>query len=61
MYTVLAKPQADCEARKYTAQGPMNYLMKSLIVDKTMIMNYRKNREAFINLVTIIPVTGNET
>ncbi|KZV74023.1 hypothetical protein PENSPDRAFT_662718 [Peniophora sp. CONT] len=49
------------EQRQYVTGEAVNYLRKSLVADKecqTSIVNYRKNGQAFINLVTVVPVAG---
>ncbi|KAA1472360.1 hypothetical protein DENSPDRAFT_175916 [Dentipellis sp. KUC8613] len=49
------------EPRRYTAPEAVHYLRKCLVADKecqTSIINYKKDGTAFINLVTVIPVTG---
>ncbi|THH17372.1 hypothetical protein EW146_g3427 [Bondarzewia mesenterica] len=49
------------EDRRYTSPVAVSYLHKSLVADKecqTSMINYRKDGSAFMNLVTVIPVTG---
>ena len=49
------------EQRQFVAQETVKYLYKSIIADKecqASIINYRKNGQAFVNLVTVIPVHG---
>lgn len=49
------------EQRQYVTGEAVQYLRQSLVADKecqTSIVNYRKNGQAFINLVSVIPVTG---
>ncbi|VDC00293.1 unnamed protein product [Peniophora sp. CBMAI 1063] len=49
------------EQRRFIAPEAVDYLRKSLVQDKecqTSIVNYRKSGQAFINLVTVIPVAG---
>ncbi|KAJ7574028.1 blue light receptor [Mycena floridula] len=49
------------ETRTYTSHEAVVHLKKSLVADKecqTSIMNYRKDGTAFLNLVTVIPITG---
>lgn len=49
------------EQRTFTSPQAVAHLKKSLVADKecqTSIMNYRKDGSAFINLVTVIPITG---
>ncbi|TFY63930.1 hypothetical protein EVG20_g6130 [Dentipellis fragilis] len=49
------------EPRRYTAPEAVHHLRKCLVADKecqTSIINYKKDGTAFINLVTVIPVTG---
>ena len=49
------------DVRRFTSQDAVAHLAKSLKADKecqTSIVNYKKNGEAFINLVTVIPVPG---
>ncbi|KAF8992735.1 PAS domain-containing protein, partial [Cyathus striatus] len=49
------------EVRRFTSMEAIAHLKKSLSADKecqTSIVNYRKDGQAFINLVTVIPVTG---
>ena len=47
------------DIRRFTSQDAVAHLAKSLMADKecrTSIVNYKKNGDAFINLVTVIPV-----
>ena len=47
------------DIRRFTSQDAVAHLAKSLIADKecqTSIVNYKKNGDPFINLVTVIPV-----
>ena len=49
------------DIRRFTSQDAVAHLAKSSIADKecqTSIVNYKKNGDAFVNLVTIIPVPG---
>jgi len=49
------------DIRHFTSQDAVAHLAKSLMADKecqTSIINYKKNGDAFINLVTVIPVPG---
>ncbi|KAF8632033.1 hypothetical protein AX14_010867, partial [Amanita brunnescens Koide BX004] len=49
------------EPRRYTSAEAVAYLRKHLVADKecqTRIVNYRRDGSAFVNLVTVIPVTG---
>ena len=49
------------ELRRFTSQDAVAHLAKSVISNKecqTSIVNYKKNGDAFINLVTVIPVPG---
>ena len=49
------------EERRYVAPKTVQHLYKAVVSDKecqTSIINYRKGGQAFINLVTIIPITG---
>ncbi|KZT18791.1 hypothetical protein NEOLEDRAFT_1142888 [Neolentinus lepideus HHB14362 ss-1] len=49
------------EERKFTAPESVAYLKKNLVANKecqTTITNYRKDGEAFINLLTVIPLYG---
>ncbi|KIM37162.1 hypothetical protein M413DRAFT_77380, partial [Hebeloma cylindrosporum] len=49
------------EPRTHTSPDAVAHLRKSLMADKecqTSILNYKKNGDAFINLVTVIPVPG---
>lgn len=49
------------EQRRHTAQDAVAHMRKSLVADKecqVSLVNYRKDGSAFINLVTIIPITG---
>jgi len=51
------------EIRKFTSHDAVSHIKKHLVADKevqTSIVNYRKNGEAFINLVTIIPIRGGD-
>ncbi|KZT43569.1 hypothetical protein SISSUDRAFT_1124704 [Sistotremastrum suecicum HHB10207 ss-3] len=51
------------EERKYTSPEAVTYLKKSLVADKecqTSLINYRKDGRAFINLITVIPVPGDD-
>ena len=51
------------DIRRFTSQDAVAHLAKSSIADKecqTSIVNYKKNGDAFVNLVTIIPVPGGE-
>ncbi|PPQ99665.1 hypothetical protein CVT26_009199 [Gymnopilus dilepis] len=50
--------------RQHTSQDAVSHMRKSLMADKecqTTILNYKKNGDAFYNLVTIIPVPGGLT
>ncbi|EIM88698.1 uncharacterized protein STEHIDRAFT_166722 [Stereum hirsutum FP-91666 SS1] len=52
---------AKGEKRQYTSPDAVAYMRKSLVADKecqTSMVNYRKNGSQFINLVSVIPVTG---
>lgn len=47
--------------RLHTSQDTVAHLRKSLVADKecqVSLVNYRKNGDAFINLLTVIPVPG---
>ncbi|KAG1730863.1 uncharacterized protein EDB91DRAFT_1307338 [Suillus paluster] len=49
------------EERRFVAPDAVSHLKKSLSADKecqTSIINYRKGGQAFINLVTVIPLRG---
>lgn len=49
------------EGRRYVAPETVQHMYKSVVADKecqVSIINYRKNGQAFINLVTIIPILG---
>lgn len=49
------------EERRYTAGEAVNMLRKGLAADKEVqvtLINYKKGGEAFINLVTVVPVRG---
>ncbi|EIW78744.1 hypothetical protein CONPUDRAFT_167667 [Coniophora puteana RWD-64-598 SS2] len=49
------------EFRRFVSQEAVTHLKKALSADKecqASLINYRKNGQAFINLVTVIPVTG---
>ena len=49
------------DIRRFTSQDAVAHLAKSSMADKecqTSIVNYKKNGDAFVNLVTIIPVPG---
>lgn len=49
------------EERRYTASDSVNLLRKALGADKevqTSLVNYKKGGEAFVNLVTVIPIAG---
>lgn len=49
------------ETRRYTDQGAVVHLKKNLSADKecqTSIINYKKDGTAFMNLVTVIPISG---
>ncbi|KAF8903863.1 hypothetical protein CPB84DRAFT_1773572 [Gymnopilus junonius] len=49
------------EFRRHTSHEAVAHMRKSLLADKecqTTILNYKKNGDAFYNLVTIIPVPG---
>ncbi|KAF8068585.1 hypothetical protein FPV67DRAFT_1370969, partial [Lyophyllum atratum] len=49
------------EQRRFTSQQSVNLLRKALSADKevqTSIVNFRKDGTAFINLVSVIPITG---
>ena len=49
------------DIRRFTSQDAVAHLAKSLMADKecqTTILNYKKNGDAFPNLVTVIPVPG---
>ncbi|KIK62007.1 hypothetical protein GYMLUDRAFT_561592 [Collybiopsis luxurians FD-317 M1] len=51
------------EYRHFTSNEAVSYLKKNLVADKecqTSIINYRKGGEAFINLVTVIPIKGGD-
>ncbi|KAF5384611.1 hypothetical protein D9757_007498 [Collybiopsis confluens] len=51
------------EYRQYTSNEAVSYLKKNLVADKecqTSIINYRKGGDAFINLVTVIPIKGGD-
>ncbi|KAF5353155.1 hypothetical protein D9758_008716 [Tetrapyrgos nigripes] len=51
------------EIRRFTSHDAVCHIKKHLDADKevqTSIVNYRKNGEAFINLVTIIPIRGGD-
>ncbi|THU92952.1 hypothetical protein K435DRAFT_780004 [Dendrothele bispora CBS 962.96] len=55
--------QPKGEIRKFTSHEAVSHIKKHLAADKevqTSIVNYRKNGEAFINLVTIIPIRGGD-
>ncbi|ESK88931.1 white collar 1 protein [Moniliophthora roreri MCA 2997] len=55
--------QPKGEVRKYTSHEAVKHLKKNLVADKecqTSIINYKKNGDAFINLVTVIPIRGGE-
>ena len=52
---------AKGDIRRFTSQDAVAHLAKSSVADKecqTSIVNYKKNGDAFVNLVTIIPVPG---
>ena len=49
------------EERRYVAPKTIQHLYKAVVSDKecqASIINYRKGGQAFINLVTIIPIAG---
>ena len=49
------------DIRRFTSQDAVTHLAKSSMADKecqTSIVNYKKNGDAFLNLVTIIPIPG---
>ena len=49
------------EQRRFTSPEAVAHLKKNLLADKecqTSIVNYRKDGNAFINLVTVIPIAG---
>ncbi|KIM91749.1 hypothetical protein PILCRDRAFT_57985 [Piloderma croceum F 1598] len=49
------------DERRFVAPDTVRHLYKSVIADKecqASIINYRKNGQAFINLVTVIPILG---
>ena len=49
------------DIRRFTSQDAVAHLAKSSMADKecqTSIINYKKNGDAFVNLVTVIPVPG---
>lgn len=49
------------EQRRHTGPDAVAYMRKSLVADKecqTSMINYRKDGSAFINLITVIPITG---
>ncbi|GLB45102.1 putative PAS domain containing protein [Lyophyllum shimeji] len=49
------------EPRRFTSQQAVNTLRKACAADKevqTSIVNFRKDGSAFINLVSVIPITG---
>ncbi|KAL0578618.1 hypothetical protein V5O48_003361 [Marasmius crinis-equi] len=55
--------QARGQVRQYTSHEAVKHLKKNLVADKecqTSIINYKKNGDAFINLVTVIPIRGDE-
>ncbi|KAF9266726.1 hypothetical protein L218DRAFT_955835 [Marasmius fiardii PR-910] len=55
--------QAKGEVRQYTSHEAVKHLKKNLVADKecqTSIINYKKNGDAFINLVTVIPIRGGD-
>ncbi|KAK7060789.1 hypothetical protein VNI00_000522 [Paramarasmius palmivorus] len=55
--------QPKGEVRKYTSHEAVKHLKKNLVADKecqTSVINYKKNGDAFINLVTVIPIRGGE-
>ncbi|KAG7093470.1 hypothetical protein E1B28_007146 [Marasmius oreades] len=55
--------QAKGEVRQYTSHEAVKHLKKHIMADKecqTSIINYKKNGDAFINLVTVIPIRGGE-
>jgi hypothetical protein len=52
---------AKGDIRRFTSQDAVSHLAKSSVADKecqTTIVNYKKNGDPFVNLVTIIPVPG---
>jgi len=54
---------AKGDPRTHTSPDAVAHLRKSLMADKecqTSILNYKKNGDAFINLVTVIPVPEEE-
>jgi len=51
------------QPRPFTTESAVAHLRKSLMADKecqTSIVNYKKNGAAFVNLVTVIPVPGED-
>jgi PAS domain S-box-containing protein len=47
--------------RKFTSPEAVQHLKKSLLANKecqASLINYRKGGQAFINLITVIPVPG---
>lgn len=49
------------DERRFVAPDTVRHLYKSVVADKecqASIINYRKNGQAFINLVTVIPILG---
>ncbi|KAJ3847807.1 photoreceptor A [Lentinula lateritia] len=55
--------QPKGEYRRFTSNEAVSYLKKHLVADKecqTSIINYRKSGDAFINLVTVIPIKGGD-
>ncbi|KAJ8095052.1 hypothetical protein PM082_010270 [Marasmius tenuissimus] len=55
--------QSRGEVRQYTSHEAVKHLKKNLVDNKecqTSIINYKKNGDAFINLVTVIPIRGGE-
>ena len=63
-YRFLQPPDGNVhkgEERRYVAPETVQYLYKVVVSDKecqASIINYRKGGQAFINLVTIIPIAG---
>ena len=60
----LQAPNGDVkrgDERRFVSPETVQHLYKSVVADKecqASIINYRKNGQAFINLVTVIPVLG---
>ncbi|KAJ3780526.1 photoreceptor A [Lentinula aff. detonsa] len=55
--------QPKGEYRRFTSSEAVTYLKKHLVADKecqTSIINYKKSGDAFINLVTVIPIKGGD-